>query len=698
MARTNTWHFARAPLVAFRHMVAQRTGFWRSLADMMLLSLVLSLVIYPLRTFASTDWAELISLMSFVFYPYTAWRLAPGQGSWMRRIARDLAWMLLFGLGISVLSWLCMNYLDSAARMFGIRFDEVRLTILDFILSNFLVLVTIFVPTRVLLLLWSAGQKRLRWQLTFSYLLMGVITVLLLPLSLVLFIVISSLFLVSPVAAPGATAMRVAATLGPLVRTGKSPAQLDMVLDAMFDGSVRVPTDGAPLDFEAPPDEAAVSFKGIRRISLLQPDGIVLASTGELAYAPGTRLPVDQGTRFALLIEQAQNGTCAEGRPADGLLPDSATCLIPATPTTPATTVLVEALVDGRAQWGAVLARMITFILFVTGLWWIVAPGAIAVAIVVAVGIGSLLARRLTRRIEYLAAATDDIASGNLARKVEVGAPDEVGRLSADFNAMAARLHEREQALATAAARAEGLLKANRRLVADVSHELRTPLATLRGYIEALEHEHGDQLPAHDLDVIQNEVRRLTELIDDLFTLARAEAQQLPLTFEAVDAKVLVQRLVDTIAPLARRERHIEVVAALPAMLPLVYADRNRLEQVLLNLVQNALRHTPPGGIVAIEGLADGASITLTVADTGVGIPEGELSLVFERFFRGDSSRARETGGAGLGLALVQELVAAMGGHVTVESQLGRGSRFSVVLQYSGRANPQAVPLAHIRD
>jgi signal transduction histidine kinase len=264
---------------------------------------------------------------------------------------------------------------------------------------------------------------------------------------------------------------------------------------------------------------------------------------------------------------------------------------------------------------------------------------------------------------------------------------DEVGRLSADFNSMAEQLGARERALADEAARAEALLRANRRLVANVSHELRTPLATLRGYLEALEQAHGHHLPAHDLAVIQREARRLTELIDDLFTLARAEAQQLPLTIEAVDADALAVRLVDTLAPLARRERQIELVAALPADLPLVRADRTRLEQVLLNLVQNALRHTPPGGIIAIEGAADAGSttVTLTVADTGVGIPAEDLPLVFERFYRSDSSRARETGGAGLGLALVEELVTAMGGCVTATSEPGRGSRFSVALPWAER-------------
>lgn len=146
---------------------------------------------------------------------------------------------------------------------------------------------------------------------------------------------------------------------------------------------------------------------------------------------------------------------------------------------------------------------------------------------------------------------------------------------------MASRLEEREHALGAAADRSDALLQSNRRLVANVSHELRTPLATLRGYVEALEQEYGDTLPAHDLTVIHGEIERLTAMIDDLFTLARAEVRQLPLIVDAVDVTAMIRRLVDRLAPLARRDRQIELVYALPTALPLVRADRVRLESVV---------------------------------------------------------------------------------------------------------------------
>jgi signal transduction histidine kinase len=675
-------------LLTLRSQLARRTGFWRSLAEMVVVVTAYFLLFYPLTWLGGAVWFEIAGLLMFGFYAAAAWRLAPGQGSLLRRGARVLLWILLFSLGTGVLDWICLHLLPAVGRVYGIRFDEVELRLVDYLGNNLLVVLTLFVPARVLLVLWAAGRERLRWKLTFSYLLMGVLTVLLLPFALAIFVAISSLFIISPVVQPGDAAERVAATLDPLMRESAPAGQVDASLDELIEGSLRVPTspDQQRRDAERR-DEAAFSFEGIRRVTLLRPDGTVLASAGDNPFALDAAPPAEEQARLELLVAAVRGGGCTEGRPADGRLADSAACAIRDERGGLAATVVAESYTDARYQWGAAIGRILAFVLFGTGLWWSIVPIAIVVVLGIAVGAGSLLARGLTRRIEKLTSATSDVAAGNLDRQVEVESPDEVGRLSADFNTMAARLKERERALADTAQRAEALLEANRRLVANVSHELRTPLATLRGYVEALEHEHGDHLPAHDMEVIQAEVRRLTELIDDLFTLARAEAHQLPLLIETVDAAALAHRLVDTLAPLARRERQIEIVAALPDDLPPVRADPARLEQVLLNLLQNALRHTPPGGIVAVEGAAgDGATVALSIADTGVGIAPDELPLVFERFYRSDSSRARETGGAGLGLALVRELVAAMGGHVAAESQPGRGSRFSVTLQRAEQA------------
>jgi signal transduction histidine kinase len=179
----------------------------------------------------------------------------------------------------------------------------------------------------------------------------------------------------------------------------------------------------------------------------------------------------------------------------------------------------------------------------------------------------------------------------------------------------------------------------------------------------------------------------LQTLIDDLFTLARAEVGKLELRHEPVDALNVARNCVESIAPLAWQRARVEVVCEPAAALPRALADAGRLEQVLQNLLHNALSHTPPGGIVAVSVAAEEESaenvhraVVLRVRDTGAGIPEDELSHIWERFYRTARSRAEADGGTGLGLALVKELVAGMGGSVAVESTLGVGSCFSVRL------------------
>ncbi len=671
-----------------------RVGFWRAQVEMFVVGQACALVAYPLAWLVGSPLVELVSLPLMSFYAIAAWRLEPGKGGLLRRGGRVLAWVLLYATLEGVIGWNVMRFMPHSGQVFGIRTENLHMSLAEY-LPNLLVMVCgLFIPTRMLLALWAAGRARLRWHLTFSYLLVGILTTLLIPVALGVFIGISSLF-TTPVQTRSADLARLAAeALGPLLRSDVSPGQLTPVLQGLMAGHTRLPVPAGPgaEDFEpaagarAETDGTIPTFGGVRRMLVLRPDGVVLGSAGADAPAPGSALPADDAADLALLLAQVRGGGCANGRPSDGPLADSAACAILDERGTLLATLIVENMNDGRFQWAAAITRVMSTVLVATTMTLLISLIVVVIILLLAFGVGYLLARRLTRRLEGLALATGDLAAGNLTRRVEIDSPDEIGRLSGDFNVMAGRLEERERALAAEVARTEALLRANRRLVADVSHELRTPLATLRGYLEALEQEHGEQLPAHDMSVIQGEMRRLTALIDDLFTLARAEARQLPLTVELVDAAALIRRLVDTLAPLARRERQVELVAALPDELPPVSADRVRLEQVLLNLIQNALRHTPPGGIVAFEGAAGDDGVTLAVADTGVGIPAEELALIFERFYRSDSSRARETGGAGLGLALVRELVTAMGGSVSAESTLGRGSRFSVVLRPAVRA------------
>ena len=243
------------------------------------------------------------------------------------------------------------------------------------------------------------------------------------------------------------------------------------------------------------------------------------------------------------------------------------------------------------------------------------------------------------------------------------------------------------------AARAE---QSRRELIVNVSHELRTPIASIRGHVESLqmasEEAHAatgatgtggaspDELRDY-LAIISRESERLSALVDDLLSLARADAGELKLDLRPTNVGGVVEEVYESLAPLARRERQVTMVRQIAPELPLAIADRQRLEQVLLNLVRNAISYTPTGGLVSLVAeRADAGHIALTVADTGMGISTEDQERVFERFYRTDASRARASGGFGLGLAIVRDLVQAMGGTVTVRSMVGEGSRFQVTL------------------
>lgn len=661
-----------------RGLLLRRVPFWPAMAEMTALTVGVTLVYFPFSHLVSSPWSELISYLSLCIYIFGAWKLEPGRGGFWRRAGRVGVWVLLFGLVSGVLTWAALTLLPWKTDYFGVSIEPERFTLGVSVISVMLVVATLILPARLLLAVWGMGQKRLRWQLTFSYLLIGVLTNFFVPLALFAYIAIVSVSTVPTLFPPADLAPSLADALTPTVRAGVSSGELDELFAGLLDGSTRLPL---------PPGEEVAPFSnldrgGVRRLTLLRPDGLVLASAGSDALPSGTSLPAARGDSLRLLLDTVRaEGGCRDGNPAGGPLGDTAVCAIADEAGAPAALLVVESNLDGNAQIGAAFGRIISVTLLGFSLTLNVVLLVVLALIPIALGVGYLIARRLTRRIERLTSATADVAAGDLGRRVVVESQDELARLGENFNVMARQLAERERALADAAARAEALLRANKRLVADVSHELRNPLATLRGYLEALELTHGRDLPPEDMRVIQGEVERLTALVDDLFTLARAEAQQLPLTIATVDVGALVERLAGALAPLARRERQIELVAQVAPGLPLASADADRLEQVLRNLAQNALRHTPPGGIVAFEvaPAADGA-VELAVADTGVGIEPDELPLVFERFYRSDSSRARETGGAGLGLSLVRELVTAMGGGVAVESTPGRGSRFTVTL------------------
>ena len=311
-----------------------------------------------------------------------------------------------------------------------------------------------------------------------------------------------------------------------------------------------------------------------------------------------------------------------------------------------------------------------------------------------------LFAHRTTRRLEALADATSALRAGDYSVRVPVVGENEVAQLQANFNAMAADLERAVRELKAERDNVATLLNARRELIASVSHELRTPVATLRGYLESTR-THWDAVPPptlrQDLLTMERETLRLQALIDDLFTLARAEVSRLETRREPVDVSMVVRRVVETMAPLAWQSNRVEVAASLPEVVPAALADASRVEQVLLNLIRNGVRHTPPGGIVAVEASteasADDGMVMLRVKDTGEGIAPEDLPHIWDRFYRTRRTREQDSSGTGLGLALVKELAEAMGGTVGVESTLGAGSCFIVRLpRAASAARPAETP------
>jgi signal transduction histidine kinase len=261
-----------------------------------------------------------------------------------------------------------------------------------------------------------------------------------------------------------------------------------------------------------------------------------------------------------------------------------------------------------------------------------------------------------------------------------------VARFLLGTHPSAQQLAEARAIAAQEHAKAERSDQSRRELIVNVSHELRTPIASIRGHLESMQMA-GEGVPAGQqsyLEIVQKETERLSDLVDDLLDLARSDAKELRLSIAAIAASDVVEEVYQSMAPLARRERQITMTRSIQPDLPMVLADRTRLVQVLLNLVRNAIAYTQAGGIVSISLGADEASsdqIELTVSDTGIGIPPEDLERVFERFYRADDSRARSSGGFGLGLAIVRDLVDAMGGSISAESTVGEGSRFRLLLR-----------------
>lgn len=290
-------------------------------------------------------------------------------------------------------------------------------------------------------------------------------------------------------------------------------------------------------------------------------------------------------------------------------------------------------------------------------------------ALLVAIVASALVSNRIVAPLRRLEKASRRISAGHYDERIDIGTQagsvDELGQLARQFNAMAAQLEETEAR--------------RRELIGNVAHELRTPLTTIKGTLEGVI---DGVLPANPetLYELSRETARLQRLVQDLQELSRVEGGAVQLDLQPRPVTELISDAVDRLQR-QYEEKGVELAAEVPPDSPIVLVDSDRIGQVLQNLLGNALQHTPAGGRVVVTAGVDGDQVTLTVADSGVGIAPKDLPRLFERFYRADRSRARASGGSGIGLTIAKHLVEAHGGRIWAESDgLGHGSRFSFTL------------------
>lgn len=290
---------------------------------------------------------------------------------------------------------------------------------------------------------------------------------------------------------------------------------------------------------------------------------------------------------------------------------------------------------------------------------------AFVAATLAAGSVSFYVSRRILRPVRQLVAASQRIADGHYDEQLTATTHDELGDLTRSFNQMAQKLAETETM--------------RQHLIADVSHELKTPLASIKAYMEGLQDGVIPNTPA-TFRQIQHEAGRLERLVHDLQELSRAEAGQLHLQATPLDLKGLVQATVDWIQP-QFTSKAVQLTCRLPLAAAMVWGDHDRLRQALLNILGNALQYTSSGGQVSVQLQTQGHSAHLQISDSGVGLAEADLSRIFQRFYRVDQSRARASGGSGIGLTIARHIVWAHQGELWAASAgVGQGSTFHLKL------------------
>jgi histidine kinase len=290
---------------------------------------------------------------------------------------------------------------------------------------------------------------------------------------------------------------------------------------------------------------------------------------------------------------------------------------------------------------------------------------AMGISVGAAIAISIFTSRRITAPIESMKDASRSIAGGEYQRRVEIRSEDELGSMARSFNRMAETLEKTEQRRLS--------------LIGDLAHEFRTPLASIKGTMEALVDGVLPIETAAFIDV-QREVNRMQRLVQDLEELSRAEAGQIQLEIQPVSPGDLIREAVRRLQG-QYDDKEVDLKVDISAAPERIEADPQRLTQILLNLLGNALQFTPSGGEVNVEAYEEPGNLVVNVHDTGGGISEHDLGRIFERFYRVDKSRARPGGGSGVGLTIALHLVEAHSGRIMAESPgLDQGSTFTIVL------------------
>ena len=299
---------------------------------------------------------------------------------------------------------------------------------------------------------------------------------------------------------------------------------------------------------------------------------------------------------------------------------------------------------------------------------------ALFVGLLISALLSLLLAKTMVTPIQSLTKAAERVAAGDFSQKPSSEAQDEIGVLTRTFNEMAGTLETTLDDLK----RSEAM---RREFVANVSHELRTPITSIRSYAETLQDDDGinDDTRKEFLSVIVTESDRMTKIVQDLLTLSRFDAGSIEFTFQRFSLEKSINDVFYAMQMEAqRRDHHFSV--NIKNELPELYGDRARIEQVLINMISNAFKYTKDGGVISIVAGRKDDTVWVSVRDNGIGIPEEDVPKVFDRFYRVDKARSRESGGTGLGLSIASEIVARHNGKMSLTSEVGKGTVITMTL------------------